>query len=517
MRYETSPPLRFSTIRGDVCVAEGYGLRIHLRHGRLHVCDGFPGERRERVYGRVNPGICRLVVLGHAGSITFEALRWLTDLGIAFVQIDKDGRLVATSAPRTEDVRLRRAQALAGHSQVGVEIARAILSDKLAGQRRVLQRLRLEGELFEAFTAAEEALKNAATINELVQAERDAALAYWAAWAPIAIRFRRPDLSKLPDHWHRFGRRGSPLTAAPRLAVNPINALLNYLYAILEAETRIACLTLGLDPSLGIVHADFRSRDSFALDVMETVRADVDTYVLELLSERTFTASDFYETPRGNCRLLTPMTQQLAQTAPTWARLVAPVIEQAARMLAATPGARMDRLASPLTNANRHAGRDQMRKHPRTRPQPRAPKVDRHCQRCGGEVPHRRRVYCDDCLPHFQREQLERATDTPSPVEVVRTRTGRDATHGGDAAVKRGASIAARKRETAEWEQRHGKLIELSAFEREILPLIHKVPLSALVRATGLSLRYCSQIRRGEKVPHPRHWEAFVRAAGPSV
>jgi hypothetical protein len=32
-----------------------------------------------------------------------------------------------------------------------------------------------------------------------------------------------------------------------------------------------------------------------------------------------------------------------------------------------------------------------------------------------------------------------------------------------------------------------------------ILPLIHDVPLSRLVRATGLSLRYVSLIRRAEK------------------
>jgi hypothetical protein len=46
-------------------------------------------------------------------------------------------------------------------------------------------------------------------------------------------------------------------------------------------------------------------------------------------------------------------------------------------------------------------------------------------------------------------------------------------------------------------------------FKREILPLIQEVPLRRLVEATGLSLRYCSLIRRDEKVPHPRHWEAL--------
>ncbi len=65
------------------------------------------------------------------------------------------------------------------------------------------------------------------------------------------------------------------------------------------------------------------------------------------------------------------------------------------------------------------------------------------------------------------------------------------------------------KAELAAWERQHGKLIDPSAFEREILPLIQNVPLSRLARASGLSLRYISQIRRGERVPHPRHWAAF--------
>jgi hypothetical protein len=43
-------------------------------------------------------------------------------------------------------------------------------------------------------------------------------------------------------------------------------------------------------------------------------------------------------------------------------------------------------------------------------------------------------------------------------------------------------------------------------FRREILPLLQAVPLRRLVAETGLSLRYCSLIRRGERVPHLRYW-----------
>jgi hypothetical protein len=67
--------------------------------------------------------------------------------------------------------------------------------------------------------------------------------------------------------------------------------------------------------------------------------------------------------------------------------------------------------------------------------------------------------------------------------------------------------------EAREWDERYGKLTDLSAFRREILPLIQGVPLSRLQQATGLALRYVSLIRGGERTPHPGHWPAFIEAA----
>jgi hypothetical protein len=53
-----------------------------------------------------------------------------------------------------------------------------------------------------------------------------------------------------------------------------------------------------------------------------------------------------------------------------------------------------------------------------------------------------------------------------------------------------------------------GEINNPEVFRREILPLIQNVPLRRLSKGTGLSLRYVSLIRRGERVPHPRHWDA---------
>lgn len=51
---------------------------------------------------------------------------------------------------------------------------------------------------------------------------------------------------------------------------------------------RLAILTIGLDPGMGILHADQKSRDSFVFDVIEPLRPVVDGQLLGILERRTF-------------------------------------------------------------------------------------------------------------------------------------------------------------------------------------------------------------------------------------
>lgn len=499
--------------RAGVCVASGYGIKVFVQRGQLVVEDGFGRDRRRRFFNRATHGISRLLLLGSDGFISLEAIRWLHRLGIALIHLDRDGNILATSAPNGGDVRLRRLQALAGGSEAGVEIARMLLQAKLDGQAQTLELLHPNDGAMHGIVRATTALGEADTLDQLVWAERDAALAYWGAWESIAVPFRRADERQVPDHWLRFGQRGSLLTGSPRLAINPANAVLNYLYAILEAETRLACLTVGLDPGLGIVHVDYRNRDSFALDLMEAARPAVDAYLLELLRDRTFTRRDFAETARGVCRVNPPLSHELAETAPRWGQAIAPVVEAVAHDLARSSGSRIKRTSTPLTGDNRSA-RHQNRKRRATRSSTAArPRPMPACKRCGEPVPRRSRTYCDDCLPHYQREQYAEAFQGSGIAAIEhRKAAGRDPTHGDRAAARRANTNITRKREAREWDEQHGKLVDLSAFQRDILPLIQDVPLSSLQRATGLSLRYVSLIRRGERTPHPRHWATLLSA-----
>jgi len=88
----------------------------------------------------------------------------------------------------------------------------------------------------------------------------------------VAGEFARNAVARIPEHLHTFGRRTSPRTSSLRTASNLANAILNYFYAILEAETRIALLAVGLDPGLGIVHAERRT--AIHLPAMSWKRSD---------------------------------------------------------------------------------------------------------------------------------------------------------------------------------------------------------------------------------------------------
>jgi CRISPR-associated protein Cas1 len=68
----------------------------------------------------------------------------------------------------------------------------------------------------------------------------------------------------------QFGSRTSRLLAAGnRNASHPVNALLNYAYAVLQSQTQIRIIAEGYDPNLGIMHVDQEYGPAFVFDLME--------------------------------------------------------------------------------------------------------------------------------------------------------------------------------------------------------------------------------------------------------
>src|ERR1022692_4659511 len=266
--------------RHGVLTLFGYGIRVRMDGGHLLIEDGLGADRRYARLPRVGHGLKRLVVIGSDGMISLAALRWLADQDASFVMLERNGSVLATTGPvRSSDAKLRRAQALSHHSGAALRITRELIVQKLAGQERVARHKLLDSTTADVIAQFRAEVPTGDSITTIRLIESQAARAYWSAWSTLPVNFPKNELSRVPEHWRSFGARVSPLTGSPRLSVNPPNAILNYLYAVLESEARLAVAALGLDPGLGVLHVDSGNRDSLALDVLEPVRAQVDSYV----------------------------------------------------------------------------------------------------------------------------------------------------------------------------------------------------------------------------------------------
>jgi CRISPR-associated protein Cas1 len=64
----------------------------------------------------------------------------------------------------------------------------------------------------------------------------------------------------------------SPNGRTRRPPLDPMNALLSFLYGLLTHDCTAACAAAGFDPSVGFLHADRPGRPGLALDLMEEFR-----------------------------------------------------------------------------------------------------------------------------------------------------------------------------------------------------------------------------------------------------
>ena len=329
---QLSPSDNSLTPRHGVLTLFGYGIQVRVDRGHLLVEDGIGEDRRKIRLPRVGHGLKRLVCIGADGAISLAALQWLAAQDASFVMLERDGSVLATTGPvRSSDAKLRRAQEWPMYPEL--RVTRELIRQKLAGQESVARNKLFDTTTADTIARFSAELPEAEQIASIRLIEAQAALAYWSAWRTLPITFPKNDLARIPAHWLSFGARVSPLTGSPRLSVNPPNAILNYLYAVLESEARLAAAALGLDPGLGVLHVDSGSRDSFALDLLEPVRRQVDSYLLDWITRQPLTRQWFFEQRDGNCRLMGPFAVRLAETAMTWRRAVAPVAEWVAQAL----------------------------------------------------------------------------------------------------------------------------------------------------------------------------------------
>ena len=489
--------------RHGVVTLFGYGIQVRVERGHLILADGIGPNRRYARLPRVGHGLSRLVVIGSNGMVSLAALRWLADQDASFVMLERNGKVLAVTGPvSSSEAKLRRSQALAHSSGAALRISRELISQKIVAQERVARYKLLDSTTADGIARFRAELSTADSIPTIRLIESQAARMYWSAWSALPINYPKSDLKKIPAHWLSFGARVSPLTGSPRLAANPPNAILNYLYALLESESRLAGAALGLDVGLGVLHVDTPARDSLACDLMEPIRAQVDGYLVDWVTRQPLRREWFFEERDGNCRLMGSFALQLSETIPMWRRAVAPVAESVARTFWSTIRKPDAPLATRLTQNNKREAKGA----PTQSPFARVSSQQNVCTGCGKPIDRSHKL-CFDC-----------AQNNLTTSFVVGRQLGREAAQSPTAMVRRKETKRRHDLDRSTWSvtDQPSWLTE-EVYRRQIQPLLAKATLSQIAAAIRVSIPYASDIRRGRRRPHPRHWQALAQLVGITV
>lgn len=222
-------------------------------------------------------------------------LRLCAERGVAVSFLSEAGRFLArVSGPTSGNVLLRCTQLRAhdDYFQKG-EIARNFLIGKLMNARNILlRRIRDHGvtpclqgaveNLADVLRRVRDSLPDCERLRGL---EGEAGAIYFAAFNDL--------ITLESDDFKMKGRSRRP-------PLDPMNALLSFLYTILAHDCRGALEGVGLDPQVGFLHELRPGRASLALDLMEEFRAFMaDRVAVSLVNLKQLNIKDFKITESG--------------------------------------------------------------------------------------------------------------------------------------------------------------------------------------------------------------------------
>jgi CRISPR associated protein Cas1 len=255
---------------------------------------------------------------------------------------------------------------------------------------------------------------------------------------------------------------------------------------------------LGLDPGLGIgLHTDTANRDSLAFDVLEPIRPEVETWLLNWISSQPLRRSDFFETGSGNCRLMSGLCKKLSDTSSVWRKLVAPWAEYVARAL----WSKTSLVKLPATRLTQQHRREAKGSSPLP-PEIRIPRCENLCRGCGKTI-RVGRTHCGQCAIEGATQRLADAA-----------RLGRLAARSPEARAKHVAARTQHAQACSAWDAlSQPAWLTAKFYSQKIQPLLATMSSSTIASRIGVSRWYAGRIRKGYR-PHPRHWHALSELVG---
>ncbi len=261
------------------------GAFVGVKGGRLVV------KREAEVLADVRLiDISHLAIFGRV-QVSTEAMARLWDRGCPVLWFSFNGWLRgwATGEP-SKYVELRLRQVVV-HGQGGIAIARRMIEGKIANQRTLLRR-NSRADVSKAVAQLAGLRTRAAEVSaadSLLGVEGTAARLYFGRFATMLTERN----AIFGEHFDVNGRQRRP-------SPDPVNAALSFCYGLLVKDLVATCLSVGLDPFIGVLHRPRFGKPALALDLAEEFRPLLaDSVTIGLFNNGELTPKDFIQSSRG--------------------------------------------------------------------------------------------------------------------------------------------------------------------------------------------------------------------------
>ena len=228
------------------------------------------------------------------------------DVHISF--LSEHGKFLARVSGKTSgNVLLRVKQMKTAENQTkSLEIAKCFIAGKIMNTRNLLlRRLRDHGDSQPVIEAKDRMasilrrLRSSENIEYVRGCEGEAANSYFSVFNELILSGK-----------HIFSIQGRNR----RPPLDPMNALLSFLYTLLLHDCEAALESVGLDPQIGFLHALRPGRVSLACDIMEELRAPLaDRLAMTLVNLNQISEKGFRKTELGSVEM-TDDTRKLVLT-----------------------------------------------------------------------------------------------------------------------------------------------------------------------------------------------------------
>ena len=250
-----------------------------------------------------------VIIYGQNGNLTLDAIRWLIKHNVQISILNWDGKLLTTMLPpESTNFKTKFAQYHTFEDEKArVKIAKNFIEAKFDKTLVVLDYLKqrypeIEYDLTEDF----EKLEKAKTIKEIMGVEGGVAYKYWN------------EFSKAVPEKYEFDDRTGRYKTRPNGTEDMVNCMLNYGYALLEAECMRTINAVGMDVHVGFLHEMASGKNSLAYDLQEPFRFLVDLAVINLIETDKMEKKDFIRTDNYSLRLRPSGAKKLTEEFQTW-------------------------------------------------------------------------------------------------------------------------------------------------------------------------------------------------------